>query len=351
MVDIKEVDANNLSFPNLFEFLLRQDFDAGKDHFAGRFIDDIVSGDAPDDFIRLDRNLLDPGRDDLLHNNAVELLARLEEEIAGLWMFDVLEGALITQKLRHHVLEKLAPINGDRFALIEIIEKIIDRIPKRIEEHGSRNFATPIDAHVQDILGIKFKIEPRTPVGNDPRGVEEFPGGVGLPLVVFKKDAGGTMKLGNNNPFRPVDDEGPRFRHERDLTEVDLLLLDVPDRLRPRLRIHVPDNQSHHDAHRRGVGHPALFAFVDVVLGLVQVVRDKLERGGVVEVPDRKNALEDTLKSDDGSLLRLDAGLKKVPIGLLLHLNEVRERDDLFDLRVTPAQNPVTDIYRHLWTS
>ncbi len=39
-----------------------------------------------------------------------------------------------------------------------------------------------------------------------------------------KEDAGGTMELTDNNPFRSVDDEGAAIGHSRQVAEVDFLL-------------------------------------------------------------------------------------------------------------------------------
>src|SRR6185436_14857020 len=56
--------------------------------------------------------------------------------------------------------------------------------------------------------------------------------------------------------------------HERDVTEVHLLLLDVADRLHARFRVLVPDDEPDRDLERDGVGHAALLALFDVVLQL-----------------------------------------------------------------------------------
>ena len=54
---------------------------------------------------------------------------------------------------------------------------------------------------------------------------------VRLALVVVEEDAGASVKLAHHDTLCAVDDEGPVLGHERDLTEVDLLLLDVADGL------------------------------------------------------------------------------------------------------------------------
>ena len=85
------------------------------------------------------------------------------------------------------------------------------------------------------------------------------------------------MQLADHHALGPVDDEGAVLGHQRDLAEVDLLLLHVADGLGAGLLVLVPDDQPHDHLDGRGVGHAALVALVDVVLGLLEVVADELE--------------------------------------------------------------------------
>jgi predicted RNA-binding Zn ribbon-like protein len=95
-----------------------------------------------------------------------------------------------------------------------------------------------------------------------------------------------------------VDDEGAGVGHQRDLAEVDLLLLHVADRLDAGLLVDVPHHQADDHLDRRGEGHAAGAALVDVVLGLLEVVRHELEGARLGEVLDREDALEHALQAD-----------------------------------------------------
>jgi hypothetical protein len=90
---------------------------------------------------------------------------------------------------------------------------------------------------------------------------------VGLALVVIEEHAGRAVQLRDHDALGAVDDEGAVLRHQRDLTEVDLLLLDVADRLGAGLVVDVPDDQAHDHLDRRGERHAAGAALVLVVLG------------------------------------------------------------------------------------
>ena len=120
--------------------------------------------------------------------------------------------------------------------------------------------------------------------------VEQLARRVGLALVVIVEDARRAVQLRDDHALGTVDDEGTVLGHERDLAEVDLLLLDVADRLRAGLFVRVPNDEADDDLDRRGERHAALAALVDVVLRLIQVVRDELERRGLAEILDREDA-------------------------------------------------------------
>ena len=55
------------------------------------------------------------------------------------------------------------------------------------------------------------------------------------------------------------------FRHQRDVPEVDLLLLDISDRSNFSVGVFVPHDQPDGHLKRNGKGHPPLLALVQVV--------------------------------------------------------------------------------------
>ncbi len=67
---------------------------------------------------------------------------------------------------------------------------------------------------------------------------------MGLALVMVEKHAGRTVQLADDNPLGTVDDEGTVFGHQRNLAEVDFLLLDITDRLDPRFLVGIPGHQA-----------------------------------------------------------------------------------------------------------
>src|SRR5262249_30792345 len=208
----------------------------------------------------------------------------------------------------------------------------------------------------------------------------------------------GGVEVGHDHAVGAVDDERAVLRHQRDVAEVDLLLLDVADGLDARLGILVPDHEADRHLQRHGVGHAALLALVDVVLQLetdrvaadvtdvparlvrlaaaraedlavavrignqgraavaarlAQVVQplqlaalalpvadrvfDELERRVLAEVRNRKDRLEHRLQPGVLALRRQTVHLQEALVGLFLDFNQVRNRYGRLDLREIDA--------------
>ena len=79
------------------------------------------------------------------------------------------------------------------------------------------------------------------------------------------------------------------------------------------------------------IGHAALVALLDVVLRLLELVLDEVERRAVGEVPDREHRAEHFLEPDQVALGRRDVHLQEMVVGLPLHLDEVRHLRDFGD--------------------
>src|SRR5208282_4692135 len=191
-------------------------------------------------------------------------------------------------------------------------------------------FAAAIDADVEHVARVEFEVDPTAAIRNDSRRVQKLAGGMGAALVVLEKYSGRAMQLRHDDALGAVDHEGAVAGHQGNLAEVNFLLLDVLDRAAAVLD--VPDDELNLDLERGGVGHAALMAFLDVILGRAELVGDELERRGLVEILDRKHRLEDRLQADVGAVLGRDADLEEVVIRALLNLDQIRNLDDLLDL-------------------
>ena len=135
--------------------------------------------------------------------------------------------------------------------------------------------------------------------------VEQLAARVRLALVVVEEDARAAVQLGDDDALGAVDDERAGVGHQRDLAEVDLLLLDVAHDALAAVA-GVVDHELRRHLDRRRERHAALAALIDVVLRLLEVVRDEDELARAVEVLDREDAAEHRLEADLRALARRD---------------------------------------------
>ena len=216
--------------------------------------------------------------------------------------------------------------------LVEGREDLLVVHAQRIKQRRHRQLAAPVDAHIDDVLGVELEVEPGAAIGNDAGGEQQLAGGMRLAAVVVEEHAGRTVHLRDDDALGAVDDEGAVRRHERHVAHVDVLLLDVLDRLGAGLLVHIEHDQAQLHLERRREGHVALLALVDVVFRRLELVAHELERRAAGEIRDREHRLEDGLQA---LVVRTAArGLldhQEVVIGALLNLDEVRHLRDFAD--------------------
>ena len=189
----------------------------------------------------------------------------------------------------------LRQLVGD--GLVEGVQDLLGIEAQRIEQRGDRQLAAAVDARIDDVLGVELEVEPRTAIRNDARGEQQLAGRMRLALVVVEEHAGRTVHLGHDHALGAVDDEGAVGRHERHVAHVDVLLLDVLDRLRLGVRIDFEHDQAQRHLERCREGHAALLALVDVELRLLEFIAHELEHRLAGEIGDREHRLEDGLQA------------------------------------------------------
>ena len=154
---------------------------------------------------------------------------------------------------------------------------------------------------------------------------------MGLALVVVEEHAGRAVHLRDDDALGAVDDEGAVIGHERDVAHVDILLLDVLDRTRAGLLVDIEHDQPQRHLERRGIGHAALAALVDVVFRRIEFVSDEFELRGVGKIGDRKHRLEHGLQALVGPPAVRLLHQQELVVGCLLNLDEVRHLCDFLD--------------------
>ena len=166
----------------------------------------------------------------------------------------------------------------------------------------------------------KSSHEPR--YGNDPRREQELAARVRLALVVLEEHARRTVQLRDDHALGAVDDERAVVGHQGHLAHVDLLLLDLLDRLGLR-RLAVVDDHLQLRAHGGGVGQAALLALPRVERGLGHVEFDELHLDEPL-CETIGNAERNAACRPFGlALLRRDVLLQEGDVRVLLHGQQI----------------------------
>jgi hypothetical protein len=283
--------------------------------------------------------------------------------------------------------EELVVADTDAGYAIERAQNLlVGLVAQGAQKHRTVEFSLSVDTNVQDVLVIVFEFDPASPVRDNLAQV------VTLRRHALEENAGRAVELGDNHAFGAVDDERAVVRHERNLAEEDFLLLDVADALGAGLRILGVDGQPDRDFQRSGVGHPALLALLLVVFQLqahgvaalvakcddvpvegaamlaqhvsgVERVRadgcaalaaggpqvvetfeiaalafpvadgiiHELQLAHAAEIGNGKDGTENRLQADVVALVGEQVHLQKPLVGLLLYLNQIRDRDGGLD--------------------
>src|SRR5262245_40745310 len=344
VVEEQHLDAVDAALAQQLELLLGDLLVAGEDHLARLRVLQLVRRDATDHLFHGDGDLLDAGVLHLAQRHRRELAPLLHEELVRARVAYVARRLHAHQMIGLEQLGRLAAVEDDGVLAVEVVEDVLGGHLERAQDDGGVELPPPVDAHEQDVLRVELEVDPRAAVRDDARRVEELAAGVGLALVVVEEDARRPVQLRDDDPLGAVHHERAVLGHERDLAEVNLLLLHVLDRARAALRIDVPDHELHGDLQRGRERHAALMALVDVVLRLPEPVADELQRRRLVEVLDREDGLEDRLQALVLAALGRYAALEKLFVRALLDVDQVREFDDLLD----PSERaPESQVVRH----
>lgn len=76
------------------------------------------------------------------------------------------------------------------FFLVEAVQDFGLAHAHGFEQDRGGHLTAAVDAHVEDVLMVEVKVEPRTAHGDDAAGVEHLAAGMRLAAVVLEDDAG-----------------------------------------------------------------------------------------------------------------------------------------------------------------
>jgi len=193
-----DIDVIDIKRRNLVESGFLEQRDRGLSEFVTRLDIDLARLQihhverrvAANQFVGLDAQRLEALLGELAGETRGDLAPRFHHHFAGLGIDEVKQrlGALdpLGIELGAPAVLFLAIVD----TAVEIIENLLARQTKRVEQRGCRELAAPVDPHEHDILRVELEIEPRTAIGNDARGEQQLAGRVRLAFVMIEEHAG-----------------------------------------------------------------------------------------------------------------------------------------------------------------
>ena len=184
-----------------------------------------------------------------------DLLLAGGQDLAALGVGDVFGRGLAGQAVGDLPVE-LPVLDDDLEDLMEELEDLlVTAEAEGAEEHGGQEFLLAVEADPEQALRIVLELDPGAAVGND-LGDEEA-----LGLRLAEEHARRALELADDDPLDAVEDERPLLGHERDVAEIDFLLLDVLEPLGLGRRVLFPGHELDLELERDGVG----VAFLDAL--------------------------------------------------------------------------------------
>ena len=224
----------------------------------------------------------------------------------------------------HHVLDVIH--FGSRFHrdFLDIIEEPknvgIGPIAQGPEKGGGQEFSPTlfaVEVNEQQVVGIKLSFIPGPSVRDDPERMHGFAVGV---LRSLKSQTWRAMQLADDHSLSAIDDKTALGGNQRQFAHENLLLLG------PLL---IPQTKNHME--RSSEGDPFPEALQPIELGLADLVVTEFENTFAIITLDRKNFIENSLKPKIFTFLWVDLRLQEFRIGVVLHFDQVRRCDHLFD--------------------
>jgi hypothetical protein len=100
-------------------------------------------------------------------------------------------GCLLShQHISRNLLLEFPSPDENFLSTVEIVQKFFSRVLESTKKDRDRNLPTPVDPNMEEIFLIKFEVNPRPTIGNDPGVIEDFTAAMGLDLVLIEEAPG-----------------------------------------------------------------------------------------------------------------------------------------------------------------
>ena len=152
-------------------------------------VDDVTGDEMPDDVLDREVELGDVLFLDPLDQPRAHLGAGLGQALAGGRVHQIVGQLLAEQPIGAKGDLPALPGAVDRHLLVELGEQLLAVHAECEQQRRRRQLAAPVDAHIDEILGVELEVEPGAAIGDDAGRVEELARAVRLATVVVEEHA------------------------------------------------------------------------------------------------------------------------------------------------------------------
>ncbi len=218
-----------MTSPQFFQNVLGDFLVARQEHLACFGIGKVSGRQSPDQFFIGNRDFFDAGFTDTAQEDLGELSAFLDDGFFSFLIHNINGRLDADMNVGIQFPEEFPLLDVDLLHRIVHAIEIFGRIPECLQKDRHRHFPPAINSDVQDISRIELKIKPGTPIGNDPCREKNFSAGVGPSLIMGKGHTRRSVQLTHDNALGSIDDERPRFGHQRQFTHINFGLFALAD--------------------------------------------------------------------------------------------------------------------------
>ncbi len=141
-----------------------------RDHdLAGSGVDNGGRGNSGLQVIGRNRQSINAGCHNFLGQSLVDLTPLARQNLAIFGVDKIMRQSLTNHSNWIKTQLKRLPSDANSFDLVEVVQQLDNAVSQSSEQGSYWKFAATINTHVQNILGIKLKVNPRATNGNNSR--------------------------------------------------------------------------------------------------------------------------------------------------------------------------------------
>ena len=222
-------------------------------------------------------------------------------------------------------------------AIVKHIQHFAIAITQCTQQNRYRHFAATVNAEIQQVFGIEFKIQPRTTVWNNPCRKQQLAGRMRFAAVMLEKHAWRTVQLRHDDTLRTVNHKRTAWCHQRNFAHIYCILANFFNFAIFHFgrALFIENNQLDFGAQWCRIGNTTQLTLRNIKLRLTQNILFKLQLCITVIAYDWENRTKSSLQPFIDTFIGGTVLLQKFIIGFQLRCQQIWNFQNGLTLRKT----------------